>query len=273
MMTDPLSCDRVRYIRHPALPGVELMVAEPSHGHWRMFHERYLVCGCISVATSWRYRRKCWHIEDGRIGFMEPGEVHQVMTKHKPSFFHALFIESDAFIKLAEEAGISGIPHFRTAQAAEPELLQGITQLAAALRDGADSITLESQLSAVMQRTLAHADRRPVDRKWPELASARALNQARDYLKEHLHDPVPLDALARACGISRYHLVRSFTRQFGLPPHAYLIHARVKRAATLLRLGMPCVAVAPSLGFADQSHFTRHFKRIMGITPSQYARA
>ena len=64
--------------------------------------------------------------------------------------------------------------------------------------------------------------------------------------------------------------MRTFTQQFGLPPHAYLLQARIKKARTLLRTGMPRAEVAAAVGFADQSHFARHFKKIMGVTPSQY---
>lgn len=85
------------------------------------------------------------------------------------------------------------------------------------------------------------------------------------------HETVTLEQLAAVSALSRFHLVRSFTKQFGLPPHAYLLEVRIKKAQALLRSGMSCLEVAPSVEFADQSHFTRHFKKIMGVTPSRYA--
>jgi AraC-like DNA-binding protein len=85
--------------------------------------------------------------------------------------------------------------------------------------------------------------------------------------------PFRRDELSAIAGLSPFHLVRSFTRRFGLPPHAYQIHVRVERARALLTTGMPPVQVASSVGFADQSHFTRHFRRINNVTPANYARA
>jgi AraC-like DNA-binding protein len=100
-----------------------------------------------------------------------------------------------------------------------------------------------------------------------------AIRRARAYLHERFNESVSLDELSAIAGLSPYHLVRSFTRRFGLPPHAYQIHVRVERARVLLATGMPPAQVASSVGFADQSHFTRHFRRINNVTPANYARA
>jgi AraC-like DNA-binding protein len=61
-----------------------------------------------------------------------------------------------------------------------------------------------------------------------------------------------------------------FTRHMGLPPHAYRKQQRIHKAKQLLRNRMPISRVAVEAGFADQSHLTRHFKQIVGVTPGQY---
>jgi AraC-like DNA-binding protein len=68
------------------------------------------------------------------------------------------------------------------------------------------------------------------------------------------------------------HLVRSFTRQFGLSPHAYVIGRRVEVARRLLLAGNAPADVATAAGFYDQAHFTRHFKRHTSVTPAEFAR-
>jgi AraC-like DNA-binding protein len=62
-----------------------------------------------------------------------------------------------------------------------------------------------------------------------------------------------------------------FTKQVGLPPHVYLNQVRVNRAKQLLADGQPIALVAYETGFADQSHLTRHFKRLFGLTLGQYS--
>jgi AraC-like DNA-binding protein len=99
-----------------------------------------------------------------------------------------------------------------------------------------------------------------------------AVERAMRYLQERFSEPIRLDELSIATGLSRFHLVRAFTKQFGIPPHAYQIRLRIVRGRELLRAGIPIASIAAQLGFADQSHFTRHFKQALGITPTDYAR-
>jgi AraC-like DNA-binding protein len=77
-----------------------------------------------------------------------------------------------------------------------------------------------------------------------------------------------LAALARAAGVTPFHLVREFTRATGLSPHRYLVQTRIREARVLLARGMAPSSVAAVTGFVDQSHLTTHFKRYVGTTPA-----
>jgi AraC-like DNA-binding protein len=96
------------------------------------------------------------------------------------------------------------------------------------------------------------------------------IKRVRDYLHANYEREVTLDDLAGLVRSSPYHLLRTFRESVGLTPHAYLIQIRVEEGRRLLRAGNPISDVSFSAGFTDQSHFTRHFKRIMGVTPGQY---
>ena len=78
--------------------------------------------------------------------------------------------------------------------------------------------------------------------------------------------------MAAVAHLSVSHFARQFKRTTGLPPHQYLILRRVERARELVqaRTDLSLAEVALSAGFSDQSQFTRHFKRIVGLTPRQY---
>src|SRR3954469_23813961 len=80
-----------------------------------------------------------------------------------------------------------------------------------------------------------------------------------------------LETLAQRAGLSRFHALRAFKRRYGLPPHAYQLCLRISRARCMLLAGAPAADVAVQCGFVDQSHFNRHFKRLVGMTPMQYA--
>ena len=80
------------------------------------------------------------------------------------------------------------------------------------------------------------------------------------------------DDLAQATGVDRFRLSRAFKAAFGLAPHAYLVQLRLARARQLLAAGQPPALVAMALGFADQSHLGRWFRRAYGMTPAHYRR-
>ncbi len=80
------------------------------------------------------------------------------------------------------------------------------------------------------------------------------------------------DAAARL-GASPAHLIRAFTREYGLPPHRYLTGRRLDRARRLLLEGRRPAQVAVDVGFHDQAHLTRHFRHLLGTTPGAYARS
>ena len=93
-----------------------------------------------------------------------------------------------------------------------------------------------------------------------------------DYLAANRSEQVSLDALSEIAGLSKYHLLRAFTKETGITPYSYLETIRIDRAKTLLRQGVPAAEVALCAGFSDQSHFTNVFKRFNGLTPGQYRR-
>jgi AraC-like DNA-binding protein len=96
--------------------------------------------------------------------------------------------------------------------------------------------------------------------------------ELRDLLDEHLRDGLTLRAAGERLHADPAHLVRSFGREFGLPPHRYLVGRRVEAARGRLLAGEPIADVAAAVGFHDQAHLHRHFTRLVGTTPKRFAR-
>lgn len=90
------------------------------------------------------------------------------------------------------------------------------------------------------------------------------------YMETHFTERLLLAELARMCSLSTFRFATVFRQRVGIPPHQYLCHLRVLHAQNLLRRGMPPIVAALESGFFDQSHFSRHFKRICGTTPGRY---
>lgn len=93
------------------------------------------------------------------------------------------------------------------------------------------------------------------------------LKRAVDFLHENCCEDISLQSLAQHAGMSAFHLCRRFSESFGLPPHRFQLVIRLQRAKELLQAGGKLADVAAATGFADQSHFGRHFKSCYGFTP------
>jgi AraC-like DNA-binding protein len=100
---------------------------------------------------------------------------------------------------------------------------------------------------------------------------SRTAHVVRDYLHECFDLDVSVQDLSRITGVSETHVIRSFSKFTGMAPHAYLVGLRIDRAKRLIREGRSLADVAACVGFFDQSHLARHFKRTVGLTPGQYA--
>lgn len=117
---------------------------------------------------------------------------------------------------------------------------------------------LPGYLQAATGKTQAHH---------PQLEAAAA------FIRAHRTDPLTLQDICAASGLSRSYLIRTFAQRFGLTPHGYLLDQRVQYARAQLRTGRAIAEVALEAGFADQAHLQRAFKQHLAATPGHYRKA
>ncbi len=103
------------------------------------------------------------------------------------------------------------------------------------------------------------------------LEGHRAAALLREYLDARLFERVTLAAAAGTIGSGAAHLARSFTDAFGIAPHRYVIGRRLDAARDRILAGQPLADVAAEMGFSDQAHLTRAFRRFLGTTPAAFA--
>ncbi|MFD4877702.1 AraC family transcriptional regulator [Streptomyces sp. NPDC058420] len=150
----------------------------------------------------------------------------------------------------------------------DPELRLRVGQLHTALDHPGDELEAESRLSLIAERLHAHL--RPSTAPIPFAPTlARDL---RELLDERVTEGIALDEAARLVHAHPAHLVRAFSGAYGIAPHQYLMSRRVDHARRLLLEGRPPGEVATVTGFYDQSHLTRHFRKLVGVTPGRYSR-
>jgi len=131
----------------------------------------------------------------------------------------------------------------------------------------------ESLANVLAVHLLRHvvAPCQPTRRRDGALSRAK-LRAVTEYVEEHLDAGLSLQQMAAVAHLSAYHFARQFKVATGQPPHQYVIARRVERAQQLLRQDrdLSLVEIAACVGFSDQSHFSHHFKRVIGVTPGQF---
>jgi transcriptional regulator GlxA family with amidase domain len=99
----------------------------------------------------------------------------------------------------------------------------------------------------------------------------RAKGRVLEYIVTHLNENITNDALAEVAGLSVCHFARMFKQTVGVSPHRYVLQCRIEWARELLAgMDMPLSEIAIVTGFSDQSHYTRWFREIIGVTPGSY---
>ncbi|GAB7029330.1 AraC family transcriptional regulator [Streptomyces sp. NPDC021749] len=144
-----------------------------------------------------------------------------------------------------------------------------IHQLHTALGPAGDVFEAESRLTFVRERLHKHLATWPP--RSPGRAGSRLAAELRELLDAHLATGLTLREAAATLHAHPPHLIRCFTRAYGLPPHTYLTGRRIESARRLLLDGRRPAAVAAAVGFHDQAHLNRHFTRHLGTTPARFA--
>ncbi|MFG2722149.1 AraC family transcriptional regulator [Streptomyces sp. NPDC048416] len=145
-----------------------------------------------------------------------------------------------------------------------------VGQLHTALGRRGEELEAESRLALIAERLRDHL--RPRQVAGPRAPGRSIARRLREVLDARVVDGVTLAEAALLVHAHPTHLVRAFTAEFGIAPHQYLTSRRIERARRLLLDGRTPGDVARATGFYDQSHLTRHFKRMVGVAPGRYAR-
>lgn len=238
-------------------------------------HDRFAIGVIERGALGFQYRREKWVAPAGSVNLAIPGEPHDGHAEDGAWMYRMLYL--DARLLQQATAEITGrigyIPSFRHGVIHDSHLAGEIHQLHVSLRETSlAQLEQEALVLHVLQHLIArYADEHPAPRS--PSSDPDAVRRVREYIDSHYAENPSTQDLARIANFSPYHFIHLFHDEMGLPPHAYLTQVRVVRAKELLSQGWPISQVALETGFVDQSHLTRQFKRMMGVTPGQYRKS
>lgn len=206
----------------------------------------------------------------GDVITCNPGEMHDgAPLRGRARGWRIIYVDPSRMNKEVEGEVVGPMEIVRPV-ARDPVLARQFRRLFDRLTSvSADSLALEEALlSCIISLVRRHGRGRP-SRDCPSVSVAKAIER----LDAAAGEPVTLEELAALAGASRFQLLRSFSREVGITPHAYLIQRRVCAARRLLTAGCALADAANHAGFVDQSHMTRVFLRQVGVTPGRYQAA
>ncbi len=255
-----------------ALPGVLAVQASSRHRFARHTHEQFGIGVVERGAQRSASGRGEVQAVAGDIITVNPGEVHDGMPLDDAGrSWRILYFDPEVIAPVCHDVseGAARLGEFLLPVLSDRTSAAVFLQLFDAMTGGNAphaALRRDSLLLMLLARTM---DCRHGMREGN--GTPAAIMHALARIDDDPSVPVSLDDLANASGLSRFQVLRAFTRATGLTPHAYLVQRRIDLARRLIAQGEPLADAAIGSGFADQSHMTRIFVRKYGLSPSAYA--
>jgi AraC-like DNA-binding protein len=257
-----------------AATGIETIRAHfTGHAYDPHFHDAYLVGVTEQGLQQFSCRRAVHRSTPGRVILIEPGEVHDGQAPDKAGFTYSMLYLEPSWLahsctRAADGAFARHRAGFRATLNDEPRLAAAIRRAFHMLHRKESRLARDEALDDLAAALNVHFGASVITQVGE--TATRAARRARELLREGMDQDLGLDELARRCGADRFQLTRAFRAAYGLPPHAWLVQLRLTAARRRLAAGEAPAEVAAAVGFADQSHLGRWFRRAFGLTPAAY---
>ena len=252
--------EHAEILRSTDVDGLEVLTASyERHVFAPHRHAAYVIALIESGVHAFDHRGSVVVAPAGSVMFLDPDERHTGYGYRRSEWtYRVLYIEPSLF---------RGTPHFAPGPVRDAKLARTVRSLCRAMTEPSASLWRQQAILDVVALASRHSDQPVFDRASRE---PDAVRRAREIIDDRYDENLTLSEIASTVGLSRFRLAHAFAQSVGFAPHEYLMCRRVERAKSLLLTGLPPADVATSVGFCDQSHLTRHFRRRVGVTPGQY---
>jgi AraC-like DNA-binding protein len=264
-----------KFWRHAAFRELGLLAARfREHRYDRHTHDGYVIALITEGCERVRVGRQEVLAPAGSVLVVNPEEWHDGEAGAEQGWAYRTFYPSVALLsEVAAELGQAQAPLFPQTLLDDPSLSR-LLAAAHAESTSADATRAEASLLAALRRLIlwhGDADRpaEPLDRS----SSQRRFARYEEVIEAGLAEELDLQALAAAAGVTRFQVIRDFKKLTGSTPAIFIRDRRLRRANRLIHEGASLADAAFAAGFSDQSHLSRSFRAVHGITPGMFRRA
>lgn len=235
-------------------------------------HPEYQIGLAVDTCGKYIYRGSRLIVPRMALNVFHSGAAHKPNTElflETPHRYRMLYVSPEEMLETARAVGwrkSDELPYFSESVIDDDFLVQKYLELFCCAES---ELAFDVRQTDFLTALINHFSqiKNSVKKIKPVLP---AIKKAREYLDANFTEQISLDDLARVAGLSKYHLCRAFYDTIGVSPHLYQSHLRLNLAKKLLVQKRPIADVAVELGFYDQSHFGKYFKKFAGTTPRDY---
>jgi len=229
------------------------------------FHNTYTIGITYDGFFKSINQNKSTEVYKNATRIINPGEIHH---GNSISWRYANFYPSvELLTKMYEEMFFEKrIPIFTKHIVKDLELFILLRELFMSIFKHSSSMQVESNLIAVLSYLIQHYTSDVKEVVLPTL-NKNMMNNTLEYIEDCIESSLNLEQLANNSALSKYHFLRVFKKNVGLTPHHYIITRKVNKARDLIINGCSLSQAAFGVGFSDQSHFIRSFRKIYGYSP------
>lgn len=264
---------RQTFWRDPALPFIEArrVMDGRSLRYGRHWHETHSIGVITDGRSTYVNGAHAEVVGQGDVVVVNPGAVHGCNPVGDAPWAYVMFYLDPAWLgrvqaRLRGDAAAAFRPYGLPALRA-PHVVDAGVRLFDMLADGRSS---PAERERAVVDFVALLDGALAPARHLDAGGAPKVERVAHYIDTHFAHPLPLQDLCDAAQLSGSYLIRAFKKRYGVAPHEYQTNRRIQYAKARLRAGAPIAQVALDVGFADQAHFQRVFKRMTAATPGQY---
>ncbi|MCO6185570.1 AraC family transcriptional regulator [Rhizobium sp. L1K21] len=227
-------------------------------------HDTYSLGITVSGVQTFSYRGVSRFSTPGNLIILHPDELHDGGAGTEDGLVYRMLYLEPSALRQALGNDASPLPFVANPVISDEKLKQALLIALADLETDMDDLATSQLLADIADGLTRHATGKATPRT---TLNHQGTEAARAYLNANLQRAVTSADLEAASGMDRFTLARHFRALYATSPHRYLIMRRLEKARQLMLDGMPLTETAFATGFADQSHFTRQFKKAYGMTP------
>lgn len=244
-----------------------IMQKFPAH-----FHEYYVIGFIEEGQRHLVCKGEEYIINPGDLLLFNPYDTHSCEQIDGETLDYRCINVTPEIMKkmLSEINGNAYLPIFNQSVVRNSELVAHLKELHISISEDVSELKKEELFLYLLEELIQGYSDLEILPVAPE--SVHEIKTACHYLEENYATTITLNDLSTLTGWSKYHLLRTFTKKMGISPNSYLETIRINQAKKLLEQGVKPIEVTFLTGFSDQSHLTKFFKRLVGLTPKQYMR-